>query len=194
MAEHDCRRPARGTIEPAGTTRGAQVTGSEMVSGREAGDAAAGLREIASVGELVELVEGSTVPVYVRFSAGLEHDQEHGSVDHESGLSLPGLSVNPLRPPSWWTGRPVADWVTRQVRTYHHLKEQDDDRRGWLVVGTVVERGPDNEPLLADVRAVGVLSEAVVEECGRRQSQSPRDEDSPEDDGSAPWQSTGSET
>jgi hypothetical protein len=166
------------------------VTKSDLESDEEAEHHGVdGVPVIASVGELVAVVEESTLPVYVRFSGGLDHDREQGSVDHESGLSLPGLSANPLRPPSWWTGRPVEDWVTRQVRAYHHLKEKDDERRGWLIVGTVAERGPDNEPLLADVRVVGVLSEAAVAECGRRQPKSPRDEDSPDDDGSPPWQS-----
>ena len=33
--------------------------------------------------------------------SGLDDDR---SVDHQSGLSLPGLSVNPLHPPSWLAG------------------------------------------------------------------------------------------
>jgi Family of unknown function (DUF6098) len=147
-------------------------------------------RELASVDAIVELVEASDVPIYVRFSPGLDQDRVHGSVDHESGLPLPGLSVNPLRPPSWWRDRPEAEWVARQVRAYHHLKENDGDRRCWLVVGTVVDRGPDNEPLLTDVTVVGVVADGLVDELGRRQPKSPRDEDRPEDDGSAPWQST----
>jgi hypothetical protein len=39
------------------------------------------------------------------------------------------------------------------------------------------------------VRAVGVLSEALVEACGRERPASPREEDDPEEDGSAPWHS-----
>jgi hypothetical protein len=144
------------------------------------------LLEVESVGELVDLVETSPEPLYVRFSSGLDRD---ASIDHESGLRLPGVSVNPLRPPAWWQGSPVAGWVTRQVRAYQHLMERDDDRRCWIVSGTVVDRGPDNEPLLTDVRAVGVLSEALVEACGRERPASPREEDDPEEDGSAPWHS-----
>jgi Family of unknown function (DUF6098) len=144
------------------------------------------LPDVESVESLVDLVEQSPEPLYVRFSSGLDRD---GSIDHESGLPLPGVSVNPLRPPAWWQGPPVADWVTRQVRAYQHLMERDDDRRCWIVTGTVVDRGPDNEPLLADVRAVGVLADALVEACGRDEPTSPRDEDAPAEDGSAPWHS-----
>ena len=147
-------------------------------------------REVASVEELVELVERCDVPVYVRFSPGLDQDRTHGSIDHESGLTLPGLSVNPLRPPSWWRERPLEEWVARQVRAYDHLKEKDDDRRCWLVTGMIADRGPDNEPLLIDVEVVGVVGDDVVEECARRKPTSSRDEDRPEDDGSAPWHST----
>ncbi len=144
------------------------------------------LREVTSVDGLVAMVEQHPEPLYVRFSSGLNRD---GSVDHESGLPLPGVSVNPLRPPAWWKGPPVADWVTRQVRAYQHLMEDDDDRRCWIVTGTVADRGPDNEPLLADVQGLAVLSEALVQACGREPPSSPRDEDAPAPDGSAPWHS-----
>jgi hypothetical protein len=143
------------------------------------------LHEVTSVEELVELVERSPAALYVRFSARLDDDR---SVDHQSGLPLPGLSVNPLHPPSWWQGPPLGEWVTRQVRAYHHLRKDDDDRRCWIVTGTIVDRGPDNEPLLADVQAIGVLSDALVDACGRAGSSSPRQEDAPDEDGSPPWQ------
>ena len=144
------------------------------------------LIEVTSVEQLVDVVERSPVPLYVRFSSGLDDD---GSVDHVSGLSLPGLSVNPLHPPTWWRGPPVSDWVTRQVRAYHHLTKRDDDRRCWVVTGTVVERGPDNEPLLTAVETIGVLANTLVDACGQARPISPRQEDGPEEDGSPPWQS-----
>ena len=154
-------------------------------AGRPAGTESP-LVQVESVAELVELVEQSSEPLYVRFCSGLDHDE---SIDHESGLSLPGVSANPLHPPPWWQGPPVADWVTRQVRAYQHLKERDDDRRCWIVTGTIADRGPDNEPLLTDVEGVGVLADALVEACGSAAPTSARHEDAPEDDGSAPWQS-----
>jgi hypothetical protein len=138
---------------------------------------------IASVDALVSLVTSSPRPVYVRFSAGPERDGSDCSVDHESGLRLPGLSVNPLHPPSWWRDRTLTEWVCRQITTYRHLEERDGDRRCWVVTGTIVERGPDNEPLLADVDTVGLVSDEVVEECRRRTGGSSDDERVP------PWQS-----
>jgi hypothetical protein len=62
----------------------------------------------ASLDELLDYVRSSTKALYVRFSTGLEQDRSDASVDHESGLRLPGLSVNPLQPPSWWRDRPLA--------------------------------------------------------------------------------------
>jgi Family of unknown function (DUF6098) len=145
--------------------------------------------EIDSLDVLAHLVLTAGGPLYVRFSSGLERDGADGSIDHESGLALPGLSVNPLRPPSWWRGRSVEEWIGRQIRAYHHLKEHDDDRRCWVVTGTVIDRGPDNEPLLTDVAVIAVVAEELVQRCGQRESESRREEDLPDDDGSAPWQS-----
>jgi hypothetical protein len=146
--------------------------------------------EVGSLSALVELVLSADAPMYVRFSPTVDLDGTDESVDHESGLPLPGLSVNPLRPPAWWQAHAPEEWIARQVRTYQHLKERDDVRRCWIVAGTITDRGPDNEPLLADVEVVGVLTDAAVEECAERQSTSARDEDTPNHDGSAPWQST----
>jgi len=36
--------------------------------------------------------------VCIRYSKGPDHDRGDQSVDHESGLELPGLSANPLQP------------------------------------------------------------------------------------------------
>jgi hypothetical protein len=150
----------------------------------------AAIREIGSLDALVELVTSADDPLYVRFASPEERDGSGGSVDHESGLRLPGLSVNPLCPPSWWQGRPAKHWIARQVRTYQHLQSGDGDRRCWVVTGTVVDRGPDNEPLLEDMTVVGAVADTVVRECERQRPESPRDEDRPETDGSAPWQSS----
>jgi len=117
-----------------------------------------------SLAELAELTKRSSV-LYVRYSRGPDRDLEKSSCDYESGLELPGLSVTPLTPASWWT-RPLVDWLARQVRSYAHLKEgADDDRCAWALEGTVVERGPDNEPLLADVRPIALLSEGLLREA-----------------------------
>jgi hypothetical protein len=114
--------------------------------------------------ELVELL-GLGVPVYLRYSPGPDADAVHPSVDHESGLPMPGHSANPLQPPGWWT-RPVADWLARRVCQY--LRAHRSDTRPWVLTGEVVDFGPDNEPLLVEVRPIAWLSEELVDEARRR--------------------------
>jgi hypothetical protein len=101
--------------------------------------------------------------VYVRYSKGYEADSGSQSTDTESGLTLPGLSVNPLSPEGWWT-RPLKDWLARQICQYKHLGERQE-RHAWVLTGTLVGRGPDCEPLLADVRPLGRLDPALLEEA-----------------------------
>ncbi|HEX4791031.1 MAG TPA: DUF6098 family protein, partial [Actinospica sp.] len=84
--------------------------------------------------------------VHLRYSAGPEADRDETSRDYESGLPLPGLASLDLDPPSWWT-RPTADWLARQICKYGHLAEHDPERHAWLLTGSEVGRGPDNEPL-----------------------------------------------
>jgi hypothetical protein len=153
------------------------------------------LPSIASLEDLARaVVERQRVgtTVYVRFSHGPEDDAEHSSVDHASGLELPGLSVNPLTPPAWWRDHPVQDWVARQLCAYVHLGEQGDGRYPWVLEGREVGRGPDNEPLVVDVAPLGQVSDATVTEAkdlSDAQS-SPRPEDAG-GTGGAPWQGRG---
>jgi hypothetical protein len=123
------------------------------------GRAAGGLSELAA-----RLGRG---PLYVRYSRGPADDGDGGSIDTESGLELPGLSVNPLDPEPWWT-RPVEDWLARQLCQYMHLRERNPERRAWLVRGEVVGRGPDCEPLLGSVEFVGELGQDVLAEASQR--------------------------
>lgn len=105
--------------------------------------------------------------VHLRYSAGPEADREQSSRDYESGLALPGLATLDLDPPEWWT-RPTADWLARQVCKYGHLAEHDPERYAWLLTGREVGRGPDNEPLLADVVPLGRLGERMLAEAAER--------------------------
>ena len=124
------------------------------------------MRELESLDELVELVR-SRPGLHVRYSQGIESDREGGSIDTESGLELPGLSVNPLDAEEWWT-RPLADWLARQVCQYRHLSEKNPERFAWVLTGRQVGRGPDCEPLLADVEPVARLSDALLGEAEQR--------------------------
>lgn len=104
--------------------------------------------------------------LHVRYSEGPSADGFATSVDTESGLELPGLSVNPLEPEHWWY-RPVADWLARQLCQYRHLQTQNPDRFAWVLTGEMAGRGPDCEPLLAGVLPVARLSDDLLSEAER---------------------------
>ena len=124
------------------------------------------MRVLDSLEELADLVSRRT-NLFVRFSDGPERDAQEASVDYESDLPLPGLSGNKLDPPDWWT-RPVLDWLARQVCQYLHLAERSHTHRGWVLTGTLVGRGPDDEPLLADIQPVAWLGETLLAEAQAR--------------------------
>jgi hypothetical protein len=105
--------------------------------------------------------------LHVRYSEGPVADSRRRSVDAESGLDLPGLSVDPLQPEDWWH-RPVADWIARQLRRYRQSQQQNPDRIAWVLTGGVIARGPDCEPLLRNVVPVARLSESLLVEAEER--------------------------
>ena len=114
---------------------------------------------------LSELCDTVAPDAFVRFSKGPTDDVETGSTDYESGLDLPGLSVNPLQPEDWWD-RPLQEWLARQICNYVHIAEEsDDERKAWVLTGRVVARGPDNEPLVTDYRPVAWLSDGLIKEA-----------------------------
>lgn len=120
-------------------------------------------QQLQSLRDLATLVS-ETPELYIRYSEGPEADSSRGSVDTESGLELPGLSVNPLAPESWWS-RPLTDWLARQLCQYKSLGEKNPNRHAWVVGGREVARGPDCEPLLNDVVPVARLSDKLLEEA-----------------------------
>ncbi|MFC7405573.1 DUF6098 family protein [Georgenia alba] len=126
-------------------------------TGRAAREVAAAhdLPILTSVGEVVEL-QRAVGGLYVRYSLGPQDDPAEGSVDKESGCRLPGVSTNPVTPEPWWD-RPAEHWVARQLVQYDHLSERPGIV-GWLLAGTEVGRGPDCEPLLADITPLAVIS------------------------------------
>jgi hypothetical protein len=118
------------------------------------------MRVLDSLEDLADLVSGRP-GLFVRFSDGPDSDASEASVDYESGLTLPGLSVNRLDSPRWWT-RPLLDWLARQICQYLHLTERSHSHRGWVLTGTMVGRGPDDEPLLSDIEPVAWLGETLI--------------------------------
>ncbi|HEV7956035.1 MAG: hypothetical protein JWL94_1584 [Microbacteriaceae bacterium] len=121
------------------------------------------LQRLNNLSELEELV-AENPGLHVRFSEGPDVDASTGSTDTESGLRLPGLSVNTLDPELWWS-RPLRDWLARQLCQYKHLQDANPERFAWLLRGRSVGRGPDSEPLLADVEAVARLSDRLLDEA-----------------------------
>ena len=123
-------------------------------------------RVIRDFDELVALVRASEPPLYLRYSKGPDHDVSGGpSRDYEAGVDLPGLSVTNISPEPWWS-RPVEDWVARRICKYLELG-QEEDRYAWLLTGTEKGRGPDHEPVVELVEAIGRLDDRVVEEARR---------------------------
>jgi hypothetical protein len=108
--------------------------------------------------------------IYLRYSRGPEADAQQASRDYESGLELPGLSVVPLTPPTWWR-RPVPDWLARQVCKYAHLTHGEPDRYAWVLAGRKVGLGPDQEPLIADPRPLAALNDDLLEQASRHYEQ-----------------------
>jgi hypothetical protein len=118
------------------------------------------MRSLSELAGLVRARRG----LYVRFSFGPDDDRGEVSRDYESGLELPGISANGLDPEPWWT-RPLEDWLARRLCNYDHLS---DGRCAWVLEGREVARGPDNEPLITDWRAVAQLEPAALDEARLR--------------------------
>lgn len=138
--------------------------------------------------QIVGLIEGCPEGVYVRFAGEHPDSVVRPSVDYESGTTLPGAAANPLNPPAWWGDRPVEAWVARRIRTYAHLQERDPTRVCWVCTGREVDRGPDNEPLLAEVRVLGIVPRELVVACERHAPPASRPEDESPPQEAAPWQ------
>jgi hypothetical protein len=134
------------------------------------------MRTLRTLDELAALVEdaGSGQQLYVRWSNGPDEDLAgrtngaQSSRDGLTGITLPGLSANPLQVEPWWGGRPVRLWVARRLYDYRHLRRQRGPGvRPWVLSGRERGRGPDNEPLVYCDRAIAWISETALQECER---------------------------
>ncbi|HVT22480.1 MAG TPA: DUF6098 family protein [Mycobacteriales bacterium] len=121
---------------------------------------------LETVHDVVELVQRHGRNLYVRWSQGPAADSGAQSRDDLTGVRLPGLSASALAVEDWWEGRSLDAWVARRLYDYRHLR----DRRGarpWLMLGSEVGRGPDNEPLVRCDEPLAWIAESVVARCER---------------------------
>ncbi|WP_432119914.1 DUF6098 family protein [Streptomyces sp. bgisy032] len=121
------------------------------------------VRTLAELADLVARHQG----LYVRWSRGPRTDlRAVSSKDDLTGVPLPGLSANPLDLEPWWRDRPVRVWVARRLHDYHHLPhEKGPGVRPWVLSGREIARGPDNEPLVVDVRPLCWIDRRVIGEA-----------------------------
>jgi hypothetical protein len=135
-------------------------------------------REVTHLDGLVDLLEAHPRDLYLRWSRGPEADlaPQPRSSDELTGLPLPGLSATPLAVEDWWRDRPLRLWVARRLYDYCHLRhDRAPGIHPWVLTGTEVGRGPDNEPLLGDVRPLARIDEAVVGQAEREVRHQPGD-------------------
>ncbi|MFB0614524.1 DUF6098 family protein [Streptomyces sp. AGS-58] len=113
------------------------------------------------VARLVERRRG----LYVRWSRGPATDLDHvSSTDELTGVPMPGLSANPLDVEPWWEDRSRELWVARRLYDYAHLPhDKGPGVRPWVLTGRETGRGPDNEPLVADVEALCWITGDVID-------------------------------
>nr|CAD18991.1 hypothetical protein [Streptantibioticus cattleyicolor] len=154
-------------VSPAWSgVRGRHVRSAVPARRRSPVTSSAGLPVLSSLDDLARLADGSR-GLYVRWSRGPRYDlRETGSADSLTGISLPGLSANPLDVDDWWAGRPLRLWVARRLYDYCHLRHDiGPGVRPWVLRGREVGRGPDNEPLLTDVRPIAWIDPEVIHEA-----------------------------
>ncbi|MEV6809255.1 DUF6098 family protein [Streptomyces sp. NPDC017248] len=115
--------------------------------------------------------------LYVRWSRGPGADlHTSSSTDELTGVALPGLSANPLDVAEWWGDRSVELWVARRLYDYAHLPhEKGPGVRPWVLRGRETGRGPDNEPLVADVEPLCWIAEDVIEAAREQVTRQERD-------------------
>ncbi|MGP4029450.1 DUF6098 family protein [Actinomadura sp. 3N407] len=124
------------------------------------------LEVITELGRLAELLDARS-PLFVRWSADPEADMASPhSTDGLTGAELPGLSANPLAVEPWWGDRSTVLWVARRLHDYSHLERaRAHGARPWVLEGDEVNRGPDNEPIVASPKPVALIDRQVLEQA-----------------------------
>jgi hypothetical protein len=123
---------------------------------------------ISKLHQLADMIENSGEELFIRWSQGPATDlpREQSSRDELTGVPMPGLSANPLTVESWWGTRPLDLWAARRLYDYRHLREvRGPGVRPWLLAGTVVGRGPDNEPLVICSRPIAWIADSTLDEA-----------------------------
>ena len=122
--------------------------------------------ELPTITSLAELVGHLGDDVYVRWSKGPSADAASTSRDSLTGVDLPGLSASPLAIEPWWGERSRELWVARRLYDYRHLRDlRGSDVRAWVLKGSEVGRGPDNEPLVRCDEALAWVADSALREC-----------------------------
>jgi len=122
---------------------------------------------VVGLEQLVALVRDDGEDLFVRWSKGPAADIPNStSRDELTGVALPGLSANPLRVEQWWDRRPLRLWVARRLYDYRHLAgARAGGARPWVMRGSVVGRGPDNEPLVVCHQAIAWIGHEAMKEA-----------------------------
>ncbi|MEU3936322.1 DUF6098 family protein [Streptomyces sp. NPDC029044] len=77
-----------------------------------------------------------------------------------------GPSAGPLGVEEWWQDRPVRVRVARRLHDYAHLPhDKGPGVHPWVLAGKEAARGPDNEPLVTDVRPLCRIDRRVIDEA-----------------------------
>ena len=130
------------------------------------------IHDLDELADLVERARGHE-HLYVRWSQGPDADLsadtgggEQSSRDSLTGVTLAGLSANPLDVEPWWENRSVRLWVARRLYDYRHLRDlRGPGVRPWVLAGDECGRGPDNEPLVLCRRPIAWVSERALRQC-----------------------------
>ncbi|NKQ26439.1 DUF6098 family protein [Streptomyces galbus] len=127
---------------------------------------AAELPVVHSLEELTRLMQRRR-GLYVRWSRGPAIDLgRSSSIDELTGVRMPGLSASPLDVEEWWGDRSPVLWAARRLYDYAHLPhEKGPGVRPWILAGRERGRGPDNEPLVAEVEPLCWIDDAVIDEA-----------------------------
>jgi hypothetical protein len=146
---------------------------------------AAAMPTIYDLDELATLLEraGDDEELYVRWSRGPDVDLIGGdqpgqsSRDSLTGITLPGLSANPLHVEPWWGDRSIRLWVARRLYDYSHLRKlRGPGVRPWVLAGEQCGRGPDNEPLVICHRPIAWVAEEALRQCEKAVEEQGSDE------------------